>query len=257
MANIKDLKVALYLAVLRYVDARGQDGWAGVSASAKAVAAIEDAILALNNAAYDRGVAEKESVGAAYNRSRYVVQANEERDEARTVLIRERRAVQWALKERDKARTELADAHTERRNAFALVRIELARGMRLTKALETLADRYHAQMCYRRPRMGHRRQTCSQLPLAVQDAERALAGGESEKMTPPPRPWCSIHETYHSEAAALKAQNKALLAALKRIQLRVETGRLGTWTLDEAMREVARIDVECRIAIATQKVPCD
>lgn len=61
------------------------------------------------------------------------------------------------------------------------------RESKLEKALETLADRYHAQMCYRCRRTGGRRQTCSQPPLAVQDAERALLLASRRHRTSPAR----------------------------------------------------------------------
>ncbi len=49
------------------------------------------------------------------------------------------------------------------------------REAKLEKALETLADRYHAQMCYHR-RHSHSREGCPHAPLAVKDAEKALIG---------------------------------------------------------------------------------
>lgn len=54
---------------------------------------------------------------------------------------------------------------------------------RLRKALEALADRYHARTCNRWP-FPHPRQDCQAKPKPVQDAEKALAG-ESEEVKAP------------------------------------------------------------------------
>ncbi|KKK51720.1 hypothetical protein LCGC14_3112130, partial [marine sediment metagenome] len=111
-----------------------------------------------------------------------------ERDEARAAFAGERRGVEWALKKRNEAlhtADELRALVQSQKRLGAREYSQASRGAeqvekerdRLRAALETLADRYHAQVCYRKPRR-HERQGCTAV-LAVQDANVALAG-ESE-----------------------------------------------------------------------------
>ena len=232
------------------------------STADRAWQAVEDAITALNNAAYDRAFqltgageyvrgmqAEIEHLTTERDlaRTEFKREATDagrlarERNEARVALTGERRAVEWALKGRDAARAEsvkllaalghievltrrgmhdadllpvLKRAQAEAWKAYRdaqgavlpigedmpevadeekgsprllrkIVSTLVQRESKLEKALGTLADRYHAQICNRKMKVPvHHRGECEEKPYGVRLAEKALAG-ESELKVPP------------------------------------------------------------------------
>jgi len=122
---------------------------------------------------------------------------NREKDDKQDVVIRlreeltrERRAVEWALKKRDDVRHTLDELRAlvqsqKRQGAreYSQVSREAEQAEkerdRLRVALETLADRYHRDLC--KSCSGEKsRQECGSRAPALRDAEKALAG-ESEK----------------------------------------------------------------------------
>jgi hypothetical protein len=147
-------------------------------------------------------------------------QAEKELRRLQTAYGGERRAVVWLRRKYHEARTELSDARdTTRRLADAHADV-FATSLSLRAALETLADRYHAQCCYKNRRSQHSRHGCSHV-LAVQDANEALAGESEERRT----------ETFE-DATERRAQDEALAGE-------VETPR------DRAARYRAQASYRC------------
>jgi hypothetical protein len=142
---------------------------------------VEDAIRALDNAAYDRGqTREKYETGQLRMERDVARMARDELQRQFDERGRERDALQGRLQTQVPALRQLRDEAEAERDGFRgeleLLHERLsAKSLRLRAALETLADRYHAQMCYKNQRYPHRRWSCPYV-LAVQDANEALVG---------------------------------------------------------------------------------
>lgn len=191
MGNVRDIKARLKQAILTWGQSRvtdREDSWAEVG----------EAILDLDNAAYDRAYKQASSSGTlwrlmaeraeAYSRGKAVAgnaveRLEAERDQARAE-VEYLQAQLWA--EKVKPTPEFSADYARLQRDYDELRLRydnrghgrdqiLKSRDRLRSALETLADRYHAQMCYRNRRYPHRRQSCPYV-LAVIEANEALAG---------------------------------------------------------------------------------